>query len=241
MEFQILIKKAPLWIDPRTKFMMLIFIGVFSLTSPKHPIAIEVLVFAMPIVFLLSYGWVSTAIKSSVVFTLLILSQLFLAPNVSSAFGIFILSILGIIRMFFPICVTTILLIKTTTVSEFLSAFRKLHLPDIFIIPTSVMFRFIPTITEEWKSISSAMRFRGIGATFKNVLTKPMLTLEYMMVPMLMSTATISEELAAASLSRGLDIGVKRTSIREVYLGITDYVLLIFMLALSIATGVGIL
>ena len=68
-----------------------------------------------------------------------------------------------------------------------------------------------------------------------------MLILEYIMVPLLMSTATISEELAAASLSRGLDIGIKRTSIKEVYIGITDYILLLFMLGLSVAMGVGIL
>ncbi len=241
MEFNVISKRTPLWIDPRTKFAMLIFIGIFSFTIPTPPIAIEVLVLSMPLIFILAYGMISTVIKSSIVFATLIFIQVFITPNVTSGYGIFILSIFGIIRMFFPIGVTAILLIRTTTVSEFLSAFRKLHLPDAFIIPISVMFRFIPTITEEWKSISSAMRFRGIGVSPQNILTKPMLTLEYMLVPLLMSTSTISEELAAASLSRGLDIGIKRTSIKEVYLGIIDYIVLCFMFGLSIAMGVGII
>lgn len=241
MEFKIISKRNPLWIDPRTKFFMLIFIGVFSLTVPTPPIPVEILVFLMPLLFILAYGMISTVIKSGIVFAILLCIQVIIRPNITSGYGVFILSIFGIIRMFFPIGVTAILLIRTTTVSEFLSAFRKLHLPDAFIIPVSVMFRFIPTITEEWKSISSAMRFRGIGVNLKNILTKPMLTLEYMLVPLLMSTSTISEELAAASLSRGLDIGIKRTSIKEVYLGVVDYILLCFMLSLSIAMGVGIL
>ena len=240
MEFKTILMKSPLKIDPRTKFFMLVFVGLFSLTIPAPPILIEIFVLLMPLVFLLAYGLIATVLRTGILFSIFILIQMFIAPKVTSGYGNFFLSIFNIIRMFFPVGVTAILLIKTTTVSEFLSAFRKMHIPDTLIIPISVMFRFIPTITEEWRDISSAMRFRGIGINLKNILTKPMQTLEYMLVPLLMSTSTIAEELAAASLSRGLDIGIKRTSIKEVYFGLTDCIVVVFIISISVLMGVGI-
>ena len=48
-----------------------------------------------------------------------------------------------------PIFMAGILLMKTTSVSEFMLSFERMHLPNKLIIPLSVMFRFIPTISEE--------------------------------------------------------------------------------------------
>ncbi|MFV0362031.1 MAG: energy-coupling factor transporter transmembrane component T [Suipraeoptans sp.] len=234
MEFQIEIKKSPIWLDPRTKFIMLFFFGIFSVSVATPKLAIELAVFFVPILILSISGYLGTAIKSGTVFIALVTIQLILEPIVTGGFGMFLLSVSRLVRMFFPIYAMAILLIRTTTVSEFISAFRKLHLPDAFIIPVSVMFRFIPTISEEWHSIRNAMKFRGIGISPGNILKRPMQTLEYMLIPLLMSTATISEELAAASLSRGLDSGAKRTCISEVRLGVADYLLLSAMLALLI-------
>ena len=56
------------------------------------------------------------------------------------------------------------------------------------------------------------------------------------MVPLLMSTATISDELAAASLSRGLDAGTKRTCIEDIRLRTQDFLLILFSFVIA-ATG----
>ena len=56
------------------------------------------------------------------------------------------------------------------------------------------------------------------------------------MVPLLMSTATIADELAAASLSRGLDADTKRTCIEDVKLRPQDYLLILFSIVIA-ATG----
>lgn len=64
-----------------------------------------------------------------------------------------------------------------------------------------------------------------------------MMTLEYTMVPLLMSTATIADELAAASLSRGLDADTKRTSIEDVRLRLQDYLLILFSIVIAVTGG----
>ena len=75
-------------------------------------------------------------------------------------------------------------LIITTTVSEFVAAMDSLHIPKSFTVPVSVMFRFFPTIKEEYSAIRDAMRLRNVGS-WRN----PMEMLEYRMVPLLTGTA----------------------------------------------------
>ena len=112
--------------------------------------------------------------------------------------------------------------IATTSVSEFISAMEKLHMPQQVTIPLSVMFRLFPTIGAEWRSIRCAMRMRGIhlgGAKAGQVV-------EYQMVPMMTSSVRIGEELSASALTRGLGAPVKRTNICRIGFRAQDYLLL---------------
>ena len=99
-------------------------------------------------------------------------------------------------------------LILTTTVSEFVAAMESLHISKKFIVPVSVMFRFFPTIAEEYSAIRDAMKLRNVGY-WRN----PIEMMEYRMVPLLMSLLTIGNELSASALTRGLDTPIQRTNI----------------------------
>ena len=70
--------------------------------------------------------------------------------------------------------------VTTTTVSEFVAAMERLHLPQQITIPMSVMFRFFPTVAEEWSAIGDAMRMRGVRFGGGKAGT----ILEYRIVPM---------------------------------------------------------
>ena len=73
------------------------------------------------------------------------------------------------------------------------------------------------------------MRMRGIGlgGTKGGALSH----LEYVIVPLMMSTLRIGDELSAASLTKGLDVGCPRTHICNVRFGALDW----FLVAASIA------
>ena len=116
-----------------------------------------------------------------------------------------------------------------TKVSEFVLAMQRMHIPEAFIIPFSVMFRFFPTISEEAGSIGNAMRMRGI--TGKNFLKNPQAVLEYRIVPLMMSVVTIGNDLSAAALTRGLGNGKKRTSICKIGFHWKDFALMIIVTA----------
>lgn len=222
-------------IDARTKFALLFGVGMSSLTFP--PIWLEATTFALVALLLVLNRKVKTSIKFTSVFLIMLLLDWTLSLKVSGGFAALFFSVVRFGRLMLPIFMSGILLMKTTSVSEFMLSFERMHLPNKLIIPLSVMFRFIPTISEEWHSIRDAMRFRGIGISVRSVLTKPMMTLEYTMVPLLMSTATIADELAAASLSRGLDADTKRTCIEDVRMRPQDYLLILFSVVIAVTGG----
>ena len=120
-------------------------------------------------------------------------------------------------------------LLSTTKVSEFIFAMQRLHIPEAFIIPFSVMFRFFPTISEEAESIGNAMRMRGI--TGKKFFKNPQAVLEYRIVPFMMSVVTIGNDLSAAALTRGLGNGKKRTSICKIGFHWKDFALMLVVTA----------
>jgi energy-coupling factor transport system permease protein len=227
------VQKTAFSLDPRTKFVVLFFVGYFTFTIPK--LSAEIGVFCVLALLLALNGQKHTALKSSVLFALLLVLDVLLLPTIEGTPVFWIAVLARLARLVVPIYLAAMLLIRTTTVSEFIAAFRKLHLPDTFIIPVSVMFRFIPTVTEEWQSIRDAMRFRGIGVSARAVVRQPMQTLECMLIPLLMSTATISGELAAASLARGLDSGAPRSCMAQVRMGPLDYVLILACITLTVA------
>lgn len=230
MELSAVGQKSWLHVDPRTKIILLLSIGV--LTFMNVPSWFTAAAFILVALLMVGEGQGRTAVAFSLVFFMMLALDTLFASRISGPLGPLFLTLVRMPRLVMPILMASSLLIKTTTVSEFIAAFRKWRVPETIVIPFSVMFRFIPTIKEEWQSINNAMRFRGIGFTAKNVVTKPMTTLEYVLVPLLMSSATISDELAAASLSRGLDVGGERTSLTEVRLGLLDVVLILLCIGM---------
>ena len=68
------------------------------------------------------------------------------------------------------------------------------------------------------------MRMRG--SCFGGKKTSKVL--EYKMIPMLICSVRIGEELSAAAITRGLASGIKRTNISKIGFGILDYAFLIF-------------
>jgi energy-coupling factor transport system permease protein len=83
-------------------------------------------------------------------------------------------------------------LISSTSVSEFIAAMERIHIPKQIIIPFSVMFRFFPTIKEEMSSINAAMKMRDIR--FGKTKGNPISLIEYRLVPLFISCVKIGQE-----------------------------------------------
>ena len=133
-------------------------------------------------------------------------------------------------RYGFPLLLSLSFLIKTTRISQ---------LPLFVIIPLSVMLRFIPTVQEEWDGVRKAMAFRGISLEPGAVIRAPFKTIEYILIPLLFSCISVMDELASASLARGLDAERKRTSYEAVKMRFPDYIIILLFVGIAFYASVG--
>lgn len=221
-----------IWMDPRSKVMLFIAANV-SLWAGIN-LASEVLLMLMIILLLINARMLSLALIQGALFFTFIMLDLFVAQSLSGVIGVVFLTIVRVFRIYMPIMLSALYLIRTTKVSEFVAAFSKIHMTEKVVIPFCVMFRFFPTLAEEWQNINNAMKFRGIRISFKNVIFSPIKTLEYVFVPLLMSTSKIASDLTAASLSRGLEANGERTCLQQISFGILDYTVVLLSVALSL-------
>lgn len=51
-----------------------------------------------------------------------------------------------------------------------MASMERMHIPQKITIPMSVMFRFFPTVGEEYGSIADAMRMRGIRFGARDII-----------------------------------------------------------------------
>ena len=232
-------KRRGLYLDPRTKVLVMLVLATLIFFVHKNLILNSILVF-IPIFLLISDKRYRPAFIYGGLFVIAIFVKIY---GGKFEFPYLISMILGLIVelifRFFPVFMFGYYIIKSTKPNEFISAMNLWHVPEAFIIPVSVVFRFVPTLAEENKSISNAMRMREVRFGTKKFLKNPSMILEYRLVPLMMSVAKIGEELSAAALSRGLGGLKKRTCIVELRFGIWDAGMAILIGVLVIWTIMG--
>ena len=81
-----------------------------------------------------------------------------------------------------------------------LAVFAKLRLPKAFGISIVVLLRYMPTISYELHAIRSSLKFRGTGVGFWGTIAHIPSNFERTLVPMLIRTTRIAEELSAAAM-----------------------------------------
>lgn len=229
--------------DPRTKILLLLTMATFVLGGAGQKNGLGRVVFsgislalcALPFILLLSSKKRKEAVVYAVLYFAMYFMFVFVTPNTKGLVNFLFLGTSGIATRFLPSVVLGMYVVSSTTVSEFTAAMQRLHISEKLIIPLSVMFRFFPTVGDEFQSINSAMRMRGIGFGSKNVGKM----LEYRLIPLLTCSVKIGDELSAAALTRGLGGNVKRTNVCEIGFHIQDILMILlcfsafFMLILS--------
>lgn len=225
-------EKREVKFDLRTKLMLILVVNLFLLLS--HSLIFElVLVFGCLLLITID-GQAKSAFHFLIVFLIMLGIDQLLTPYISGFFFTLVSFITVALRKFLPCFILGKWILTKTEVSEFVAVMWKLRLPQTAIIPLSVVFRYFPTIKEEWASIRAAMKMRGIHVS-----------LEHIMVPLLMSAVNVSEELSAAALCRGLDSPEPHTSLVQVRFRFSDVLVWCITGALAIAAiilkGVGIL
>lgn len=225
-------KTAILPADPRTKLFLTVTVSTIMITGGTGGLMnfVRPCLMACPVIFLLlSRKWKAAA-GFTVTYAVLFALELTVLPLLTGTWNFILGAAVGIYTHMLPGFIMGYYLVSTTTVSEFVAAMERMKVPQTVIIPVSVVFRFFPTVKEEYAAIRDAMKMRGI-----TTLRSPMKMLEYRVVPLMMSLAKIGEELSAAALTRGLGAPQKRTNICTIKFGAAD----VFFFLLAIPCWIG--
>lgn len=220
--------------DPRTKFV--VFLASLAVSANSFNAAAHELYCFVLCVMLFLCGKKWNAVKMVLMLGLAVYVRTCMEMQATGAkIVVTIISFLVTIFLyFFPMLVSLLIITQTTRVNQFLSAFQAMHIPTKIVIPIAVMFRFIPTVGEEWNGVRKAMAFRGMSLEPSAIIRHPVKTVEHILIPLLFSCISIMEELAAAALARGMDSDKTRTSYETVRLKSYDYITMLLFAAAGI-------
>ena len=214
-------------LDPRTKIFLVLCMSVsITVVVPMYVEILNMLLFAFLFFF---NNQKKGAIKLILFFSLLI--AISYTQNIHPFFAGLLCPLSFMVRRFMTPIVAGKYLTDSTPVGLLMNALEKFKVPQNIVITVSVMFRFFPTLGEEYSNTKNAMKMRGIGLNFINVITRPLMTLEYIMVPLLSSSSRIGDELAAAGHTKGVDAPGKKNRYKTAKFGIADVLVSLYIIA----------
>mgnify|MGYP004550200783 FL=1 len=219
------IRKKEISLDPRSKTLLCVVTSIIMISGKGQGVLrfIEPCLAILPIVFLFSLKKYKRLILYVSVYSISVMLSRILLPYSEGILASLIILISAAFTKLLPGFMMGYFIIETTKVSEFISAMEKMHMPKCLTIPFSVMFRFFPTIREEYGYIRDSIKIRNLKFGFNIVKI-----LEYNLVPLLMSVVIIGNDLSVSALTRALGANIKRTSINELSFGILDYITFLF-------------
>lgn len=199
-------------LDPRTKIAVMLLINVAAFTV--HEWYVLVMTAAIPLSLLALNGRHKSAAIWTAIYALALYAHVVWVDVLPGVWNLLVVMLSGTACRMLPAILMGYFLLSTTTVSEFVAAMERIHMPKQIIIPFSVMFRFFPTIAEESASITDAMRMRGVS--FGKTKGGPAALMEYRLVPLFISCVKIGEDLSSSALTRGMGSPQKRTNICQI-------------------------
>ncbi|MFR4562590.1 MAG: energy-coupling factor transporter transmembrane component T [Flavonifractor plautii] len=221
--------KKGIQLDPRTKLLLLLTITTLMFSTSNEGIMnlIKPLLSLVPFILILSERRFQTAAKYLILYAACFALERVALIWASGLPSFVLLAVTSIMTRFAPGIMMGAYLIASTSVSEFIGAMERMHLTEKIVIPLSVIFRFFPTVSEEYQAIRDAMKMRGIRFGGKN----PFLMVEYRLVPLIVSVVKIGDELSAAALTRGLGAPGRRTNLCRIGFHVQDLMAALFCAA----------
>ncbi len=216
-----------LYLDPRTKLLLCLTVAFAMLAGDGVGFMpyIEPILASVPILFLIFLKKFALAGYYTGIYLLSIALPYYVLPYFPSAIALVFSGFITLTTQAMPSMSMMCFLILTTGGSEFIAAMDRLHVPKKISVTLSVIFRFFPTIREEYAHISEAMRLRGVGS-----VRNPLQMLEYRFVPLLTGLVVIGNELSASALTRGLQSPQKRTHLCPMGFHLPDALAFVFCL-----------
>ena len=219
--------------DPRAKLALLLLWAVAVFLSPG--LWFEALLMLLSVALGIALGKGRLALGMLGLYAVMMACMLATAQLDTGVLKTMLSSFFMLVRKVFPCGLLAAVIVSTTHVNEFMSAFSRMRVPPQVTIPRAVMLRYGPAIREDWRFISDAMRMRGVNASLAGFLRRPGMTVECLYVPLMMSASNVADELSMASVARGIENPAQRTCYTHIEFRASDGLLVAAGVAVVVA------
>lgn len=215
-----------LFLDPRTKILLCLSVSTTLIAGSGggYLLYLRYALSVLPLIFLLILKKYHMAIYYVSIYAFALFVPSLIMPYLPTTINFLFTGVFAFSTKLIPGTMMAYFLFATTSVGEFMAAMDRMHVTKKLSVPISTMFRFFPTILEEYRNVQDAMKLRGVGS-----LRDPMKMLEYRMVPFLMSVVAIGNDLSASALTRGLNSPVHRTNVCNIRFTKKDVIAVVSM------------
>ena len=216
-------------IDPRTALLSICLLGIAAVLSNRPEAAHAAC--AIGALCALAAGAWRPCIALSAAYGLIaaVMALAEGAGNTTLVIAVVMLSYMA--QKFVVLSLLGISLSKLASMQDLLAALQAMGAPQAVLIPCMVVLRFFPTIRRDASHLMESLKTRRVLAGGGYALRHPALTCELLVVPLLMRSVRVSDELAASALVRGLGGETRPTMLHSLSFGVKDAVVTALTLA----------
>ncbi len=216
-------------IDPRTALLATCLLGIAAVLSNRPEAAHAAC--AIGALCALAAGAWRPCIALSAAYGLIaaVMALAEGAGNTTLVIAVVMLSYMA--QKFVVLSLLGISLSKLASMQDLLAALQAMGAPQAVLIPCMVVLRFFPTIRRDASHLMESLKTRRVLAGRGYALRHPALVCELLVVPLLMRSVRVSDELAASALVRGLGGETRPTMLHSLSFGVKDAVVTALTLA----------
>lgn len=196
--------------DPRVWLLLIVVVSLLTFLCGSR---IELFCLFVLLAAVVAWQKMTAAVVSFGVLyaVLLLLNELLPFVPLQPVGMVFTMLILLIFRLL-PVYMAYAILLQKTPLNELITALEQLRVPKMLIIPLAVVYRYIPTLRGEAGYVQDSLKMRGLNPSLAGLVLHPVATVESFMIPLLIRSGKLADELSAAALCKGLDDRQSRTS-----------------------------
>ena len=216
-------------VDPRTALLATCLLGIAAVISNRPEAAHAAC--AIGALCALAAGAWRPCIALSAAYGLIaaVMALAEGAGNTTLVIAVVMLSYMA--QKFVVLSLLGISLSKLASMQDLLAALQAMGAPQAVLIPCMVVLRFFPTIRRDASHLMESLKTRRVLAGGGYAFRHPALTCELLVVPLLMRSVRVSDELAASALVRGLGGETRPTMLHSLSFGVKDAVVTALTLA----------
>ena len=216
-------------VDPRTALLSICLLGIAAVISNRPEAAHAAC--AIGALCALAAGAWRPCIALSAAYGLIaaVMALAEGAGNTTLVIAVVMLSYMA--QKFVVLSLLGISLSKLASMQDLLAALQAMGAPQAVLIPCMVVLRFFPTIRRDASHLMESLKTRRVLAGRGYALRHPALVCELLVVPLLMRSVRVSDELAASALVRGLGGEIRPTMLHSLSFGVKDAVVTALTLA----------